>query len=312
MNRWLGEHAGDFDVIQVHSNWNYPVAAACRAARRAGVPYVIHPCGMLSEYTWRKSKWKKRAYWWLRERSNIRHAAGFHVTSARERAEVSRLGVTVPIEVIPLGIGNDAWDTPVEANWLRAQCPQAAGRPIVLFLSRLHPVKGITDFLLPALARMKTDAFLAIIGGEDEHAPGFALHVKNEVARLGLNGKAALLGPVAPDRRWAAFDGAEVFVLPSHSESFGIVVAEAMARGKPVVVTTGAQIAEHVAAAEAGTVVRPDAGELAASLDRWLAEPSRRAHAGDAGRRYIQQHLTWRRTAEELAELYSRVCRTRA
>jgi len=267
---------------------------------------------MLSEYTWRKSKWKKLAYWWLRERSNVRHGSGFHVTSAGERQELLRLGVTVPIEVIPLGIANDGWDTPVEPDWLRAQCPQACGRPIVLFLSRLHPIKGITDFLLPALARMKTDAFLAIIGGEDEHAPGFARQVIIAVARLGLREKVALLGPVPPERRWAAFDGAEVFVLPSHSESFGIVVAEAMARGKPVVITSGVRFAEHVTASQAGAVVRPDAGDLADSLDVWLCDPSRRARAGEAGRRYIQQHLTWRRTAEELADLYSRVCRTSA
>src|SRR5258708_3450403 len=68
---WLGAHARDYDVIQVHSTWNHPIFAARTAARRAGVPYIIRPCGNLSDYTFRKSKWKKRVYWWLRERSNI-------------------------------------------------------------------------------------------------------------------------------------------------------------------------------------------------------------------------------------------------
>jgi glycosyltransferase involved in cell wall biosynthesis len=310
MSHWLSAHAGDYDVIQVHSNWNHPVAAACRAARRAGVPYIIRPCGMLSDYTWEKSKWKKRAYWWLRERTNIRRAAGFHVTSDDEQQEVRRLGVTTPIEVVPLGIGNDAWDAPVERDWLRAQCPQAGNRPIVLFLSRLHPKKGITDLLLPALARLKSDAFLAVVGGEDAHTPGFTRQIEEEITRCGLGARIALLGAVAPERRWAAFDGADMFVLTSHSENFGIVVAEAMARGKPVVITSGVQFAKHVTASQAGTVVRPDADELAASLDGWLSDPSRRARAGESGRRYIQQHFTWRRTAQRLAELYQRVSRS--
>jgi len=308
LHQWLDVHAGEYDVIQTHSNWNYPVAAACQSARRAGVPYIIRPCGMLSDYTWQKSKWKKRIYWWLRERSNVHHAAGFHVTSEDERHEVLRLRVTVPIDVIPLGIGNDAWDSPVESNWLREQCPQAGKRPILLFLSRMHPKKGIIDFLLPALTRLKVDAFLAIVGGEDDHAPGFIRRVEHEICRLRLSGQVALLGPVSPHRRWAAFDGADLFVLPSHSENFGIVVAEAMARGKPVVVTTGVQFGDHVSACQAGTVVRPDSGALAAALDFWFSDPSRRARAGEAGRQYIQHHFSWRQTAASLASLYRRVC----
>jgi glycosyltransferase involved in cell wall biosynthesis len=309
MASWLAAHAADYDLIQTHSTWNYPTSATCRAARRVGVPYIIRPCGMLSDYTWQKSRWKKRAYWWLRERRNMRHAAAFHVTSDDERQEVLRLGVTAPVEVISLGIGADAWNTPVESEWLRSQCPQAGSRPILLFLSRLHPKKGITDLLLPALAKLKSDAFLAIVGGEDEHAPGFIRQIKEQVSSLNLSNRVALLGPAPPNQRWAAFDGADVFVLPSHSENFGIVVAEAMARGIPVVVTAGVQFAEHVTASKAGSVVRADVGELSASLDAWLSNATRRADARRTGSAYIQTNFNWNRTAKRLADLYHRVCR---
>jgi glycosyltransferase involved in cell wall biosynthesis len=309
INRWLADHAGDYDLIQTHSNWNGPTSAACRAARCAHVPYIIRPCGMLSDYTWRRSLWKKRAYWWLLERRNVRSAAAFHVTSDDERQEVLRLGVTAPVEAIPLGIGNDAWETPVEPDWLRAKCREAGERPILLFLSRLHPKKGITDFLLPAFARLKSDAFLAIAGGDDDHAPGYSRYAAEEITRLGLDAKVKLLGAVPPRSRWAAFDGADLFVLPSHSENFGIVVAEAMARGKPVVVTSGVQFAEHVSRSAGGTVVRPDAAELADRLDSWLNDLPGRARAGESGREYIRNHFTWRRTAERLVDLYHRVRR---
>lgn len=311
MTDWLNSHARDYDIVQTHSNWTLPVAAACRAARRSDVPYVMRPCGMLSDYSWRKSFLKKHVYWWLQERFNVRNASGFHVTSSGERDEVSRLGVDAKIEVIPLGIGSDAWSAPVEPNWLRELCPQSGSRPIVLYLSRLHPKKGITDFLLPAFRRLKTDAFLVIAGGDDDHAPGFTQQVQAEVIRLGLQDKVALIGAVERGRRWAAFDGADLFALPSHSENFGIVVAEAMARGKPVVISNGVQFCEHVTASNAGEVVSLDVEILAASLDSWLGDASKRERAGQLGKQYIQKNFTWARTAERLVELYSQIRRAR-
>jgi glycosyltransferase involved in cell wall biosynthesis len=309
LNRWLRREARQYDLIQIHSLWNAPVAAACSAARAARVPYVIRPCGMLSAYTWQRSKWKKRLYWWLRESENVHHAAGFHVTSDDERAEVMRLGVTAPVDVIPLGIGDEAWQEPTDPNWLRSQCPQAGRRPILLFLSRLNPKKGIVDLLLPALRRMKNEAFLAIVGGEDERAPGFRTQIEKEIRDLNLCDRVALLGPLSGKKRWRAFDGCDLFILPSHSENFGIVVAEAMARGKPVIVTTGVQFGEHVRASGAGEVVRPEPVEVAATCDRWLSDSSQRARAGEAGRLCIRQNFTWQRTAERMTELYDRICR---
>jgi glycosyltransferase involved in cell wall biosynthesis len=99
-----------------------------------------------------------------------------------------------------------------------------------------------------------------------------------------------------------------LFVLPSHSENFGIVVTEAMARMKPVVVTDRVQIAGHVTASQAGSVIHPNSGELAACMDSWLADSSRRRSAGELGRRYVGEQFTWPRAAERLASLYERLC----
>jgi glycosyltransferase involved in cell wall biosynthesis len=305
---WLKTHARDYDLVHVHTNWNFPVAAACRAAMRAGVPFVISPHGMLSKYTWSRSRWKKAVYWRLVERRNVFRSAGFHVTSEEERREVLELGVHVPIGMIPLGIDDEAFDVPTQATWLRTQCPEAGNREIVLYLSRLHPKKGITDFLLPALARLQSNAFLAIVGGEDVHAPGYTSMIEKEVARLGLQERVKLLGPVPPDQRWAAFDGADVFVLPSHAENFGIVVPEAMARAKPVVVTTGVQFAEHVRRSGAGTVVPAGVTELAAALDSWLCDEAARRRAGELAKAYVRKHFSWRQTAEKLVGLYHNIC----
>ena len=147
----------------------------------------------------------------------------------------------------------DAWDVPNDPCVLSAMCgPNAVGRPILLFLSRIHPKKGIADILLPALARSKSNAFLAIVGGADSHEAGYLETVRREIERLGLAERVALLGPIAAAQRWHLFDGAAAFVLPSHSENFGIVVAEAMgARAAPWWFPTLFQAAEHVRARRA-------------------------------------------------------------
>jgi glycosyltransferase involved in cell wall biosynthesis len=309
LRAWLDLNVPRYDVIHTHSSWNFPAYAAALAARRHRKPLVYRPCGMLSDYTWSRNRAAKFAYWLARERANVATAAAFHCTSDAEAGEVRRhRAARGEVYVIPNAIDAAAAQAPVRKDALRERCgPRAAGRPIVLFLSRLHPKKGLTDLLLPALAKMTTPAFLAIVGGPDDHAPGYEECVRQAIERFGLAGRAAMLGPVPPDERWAMFDGADLFVLPSRAENFGIVVVEAMARGCPVVITEGVQLGGHVLAAQAGAVVPFDVGQWAITLDAWLADAPRRAGAGDAGQLYVQDHFNWGRTAERLAEVYRQV-----
>jgi glycosyltransferase involved in cell wall biosynthesis len=309
LDRWLLDNAPRFDVIHSHSSWNAPVHSAARAARRHRIPLVYRPCGMLSDYTWTRGRLAKWAYWLARERANVQTAAVIHCTSEGEATEVRRYRtVRGRVEVIPNGVEASAWTVPEDPDTLRRRCgPAAHKRPIVLYLSRLHPKKGLTDVLLPALQAMTKDAFLAIVGGEDDHSPGYEKVVRSEVERLGLTGRVALLGPVAGAERWAMFDGADVFALPSHSENFGIVVAEAMARGCPVLVTDGVQAHEHVTRASAGEVVRPDVKEVAIGLDRLLGTAAH--ETGLRGRAYAQEHFQWDGIAKRIAKVYRSLTR---
>ncbi|HZY86341.1 MAG TPA: glycosyltransferase [Gemmataceae bacterium] len=303
---WLRRHAGDYDVLHVHAVWGHATAAACRAARRAGVPVLLRPCGMLSDYSRRRSAWRKALYWRLVERPNLAAVRLFHATSAAEGRELEGLGLGVPAEVIPLGVDPQAWSQPRDPGALRERCGAAAGgRPVLLFLSRLHPKKGLADLLLPAMARLRGDAFLAVAGGPDEHEPRYADAVRAEVERLGLAGRVALLGAVAPAQRWALLDGAAAFVLPSRSENFGVVVAEAMARGVPVVVSDSVQSCEHVAVADSGRVVPLQVEALADALDGLLAAPELRQEMGRRGQDYARRHFAWPAIAECIAAAYT-------
>ena len=306
LRRWLGRHTSAYDLVHIHAVWSFACSAAGAAARRVGVPYVIRPAGMLSSYTWSRGLGSKRVYWWLWERRTMCHAAAFHATSTEEAREIEAVRPGARATVIPNGVEEAAWNVAADPQALRKLCgPLAGDRPIVLFLSRLHPKKGITDLLLPALARVP-DAFLALGGGPDPHAAGHLEQIRQQIERLGLQGRVAVLGPVPPEQRWQLFDGAAALVLPSRSENFGIVVAEAMARGCPVIVSNAVQAAEHVSAAGAGQVIPLDAAALAEALAPLGAGISLRTQ-GEAGRRYAAAHFRWDKIAEQILELY-RTC----
>lgn len=309
LRNWLNVNAPNFDLVHTHSVWNDPVYAARRAAVRHRKPLVYRPCGMLSDYTWSRNRSAKLAYWLARERGNVRAAAVVHCTSEGEAAEVrAHQAVRGRVEVIPNGVDAAAWTAPADRSELRRRCgPAAAGRPIVLYLSRLHPKKGLTEFLLPAL--VNTPAFLAVVGGPDDHALGYEAEVRDTIARLGLADRVALLGTVSSVERWSMFDGADVFALPSRSENFGIVVAEAMARGCPVLVTDGVQANEHVTRAGAGVVTSTSVDAVADGLNQLLADADTRSEMGNRGRIYVREQFDWDRIAGRLADIYRSLTR---
>ncbi len=117
----------------------------------------------------------------------------------------------------------------------------------------------------------------------------------------------SLLGPIVGDERWSLYDGAAAFVLPSHAENFGIVVAEAMARACPVVVTKEVQSASLVRQAAAGAVVDGGPTEIAAALDALLSDERKRVSAGDHGRDFALRHLQWSSIAERLTSMYHEI-----
>jgi glycosyltransferase involved in cell wall biosynthesis len=306
LNRWLANKIHHYDIIHTHTAWSFLIADVCRAARQHSKPVVYRPCGMLSPYSWAKNRALKYAYWLARERWNVVTAAAIHCTSVGEADEVRAHRVARGrVCVIPLGLDPEAWSTSRDAEALRGLCGPAAGdRPILLFLSRLHPKKGIVDFLLPAFARVNKPAFLAIAGGADESTPDYRGAVESAIDRMGLQGRVAVLGSVASAERWRLFDGAAAFVLPSHQENFGLVVTEAMARGCPVIISDRVQAGDHVIAAKAGSVVPLSIDAFAEAMDALLANASSRAEMGQSSREYARTELGWHRIAKQVYEMY--------
>ena len=225
------------DVLHVHALWEEIQHQAPRAAQRRGVPYVITPHGMLAPWSLAQGglvhRWGKRAYLATRLRKNLDRAAAIHFTTPAERDLVAPMRLAAKSVIEPVGIDFSEFETLPPPDRFRAQYPQLAGRPMVLFLSRLSPQKGL-DVLIPAMIRTNDDVMLVLAGPDYDN---YGARVRGWVSELLLQDRVIFTGMLHGAERIQAFRDADLFVLPSHHENFGIVVAEAMAAGTPVVIS---------------------------------------------------------------------------
>jgi glycosyltransferase involved in cell wall biosynthesis len=305
MGRRLRESMSDFDIVHLHSVYLWPTFAAARAAARARVPYVMTPHGMLIRALIRaKSRWLKTAWINLIERANLARATALHVTAELERTEIRALRLPVPgiVAEVPNGVDWPAQHLPLSATPFAA-LPQ----PFALFLSRINWKKGL-DRLITAWQWVPH--LPLVIAGNDEE--GYRAQLERLAESLGIAARVIFTGPVDDEHKWALYERAELFLLPSYSENFGIVVAEAMLMACPVLVTPEVGISELVKASDSGIVTSNDPVNLAAVINELVADEPRRRELGRRGREAARRQLAWSGVIEQMEELYWSVLDQRA
>jgi len=287
----LASEAESAQVIHAHGLWQAPGLYAAAAAGRARKPLVISPRGMLSPVALSFSKTRKRVAWWLWQQRALRQAACLHATSEAEYRDIRRLGFTNPVALIPNGI-----DLPAEDR------REAGSVRTVLSLGRLHPKKGLPQ-LLRAWARVEhafPDWRLRIAGPAEI---GHDVELKALTHRLGL-ARISIEGAIYVAEKLAAYRDADLFVLPSLDENFGITVAEALAAGTPVISTTGAPWA-GLESEGCGWWVEQGEGPIASALTTAMALPPEQLRSmGAKGRRWMERDFTWQAVAAEMARVY--------
>ena len=282
-------------VVHDHGVWLPANRVAALTARAAGRPLVLSPKGMLSEWALGAKRVKKAVAWRLYQRRTIEAADVFQATAHAEAEDVRRLGFQQPIAVIPHGVHVPSGDEGEGSD------QQSASTRTALFLSRIHPKKGLPD-LIAAWADVQPEGWRLVIAGPDEG--GHRAEVERQVQAAGLGGVVSFAGPVADEEKWDAYRAADLFVLPTHSENFGIVVAEALAAGLPVLTTRGAPW-EALVTHRCGWWVETGAGPIAQALRDATATPPETLRAmGARGRAYVEAHLSWDRAAAEHLALY--------
>lgn len=241
------------DVVHIHSLWGLDDALVAGMARQLGRPYVISLHGVLDLWSLSQQPVKKRTYLGTVGRIMLRHAAAVHCT-AQEELRQARL--TAPIKnpvVIPCALDLSPFlSAGAAASTVAPMSYQSRHR--LLFLSRLHPKKGL-HHLVRAVGKLKVRGFdisLDIAGSGDSDYRSF---ISREIARLGLRSQVRFLGHVTEPSRSMLLAASDIMILPTSQENFGLVLLESLAAGTPVVTTTGVDIHRELSATGAASIV---------------------------------------------------------
>lgn len=280
------------EILHDNGIWLPTNHAAVRAAAARRVPVVVSTRGTLMPWSIRIKAWKKRPAWRVYQKKDAMAASVLHATSEDEAQGLRKIGLTRPIAVIPNGV----WLPPrVEAR------PRTGGPKTVLFLSRIIRNKGLLD-LVAAWAALRPAGWRVIVAGPDEH--GHRAEVEAAVRGAGLAEVMEFVGPVEGDAKWELLRRADLFVLPTHGENFGLVVAEALGCGVPVITTQGAPWADLVTH-RCGWWVDLGVEPLAEALREALAiQDEERFAMGDRGRDLVERRFSWPGVAERMASVY--------
>ncbi|MEA2113924.1 MAG: glycosyltransferase, partial [Thermodesulfobacteriota bacterium] len=261
------------------------------------VPLVISPRGMLEPWARSYRSFKKTIAWYLYQRRDLQAAAVLHATSQQEAENLQALGLSIPIAVIPNGV--DLPDIPVPGT-------RKSKTKTALFLSRVHPIKGLVN-LVQAWATIRPAGWQMLIAGPDEG--GHQAEVEQEIIRQGLTDTFKFIGPVADEDKWELYRSSDLFVLPTFSENFGIVIAEALASEVPVITTRGTPWQE-LETHNCGWWVDIGVEPLAKALEETInLSPEERQAMGRRGRLLVAQNYSWDKIGQEMVAVYEWVLR---
>ncbi len=293
------------DVVHIHSLYLYSTLIASRLASAYRVPYLLRPHGTLDPYIRRRHRLLKTLYHAVAENETLRRAASVHFTSDRER-DLARSALPRGTRtcVIPLGVNL----TDYAMLPRRAVARSSFGLPeeglVCLFLGRLNHKKGL-DILAPAFVRLCDQvphARLLLAGPDDD---GLGEKFVHELAKAGAGDRVLRAGFLDGNGVKRALAAADVWVLPSYSENFGLAVVEAMAAGLPVVITDQVNIWSLVQSAHAGVVTACDVDSFFRGMLEVARQPAELRKAwGANGRSLCEREFGWDRIAERLEEVY--------
>lgn len=285
------------DIVHINCCWMPQCALTQKWAQQSGYKLVVTPHGMLEPWIMKRHYWtRKLPALLLYQKAAIKNADCLHATAESEKENLLKLGYNSRIAVIPNGIDVEA--ITMKRSWNR--------KKQILFLSRIHVKKGI-EFLLEAVAVLKTkmNSYTIHIAGEGEQ--DYIHQLKNKAKELGVDNIIDFCGGAYGEQKWKLFREADVFVLPTYSENFGIVVAEALASGTPVITTKGTpwQDLETYHCGwwtEVGTQPTIEALKMFLYMDEAELETM-----GRNGRRLVEEKYSAKGMAKAMINLYTKL-----
>ena len=285
------------DIVHTNSCWTPVSAMVAVWAKKEGYPVVYTPHGMLEPYAIQRHYWtKKLPAIFLFQKKGINVADLLHATAETEKENLIRLGWNKNIYIVPNCVQIDKISQ--KKSWSRTKN--------ILFLSRVHPKKGV-NFLIEAVAQLKENlaGYKVTIAGFGEES--YISSLKELAAEKGVSEMFDFIGPVFDDNKWDLYKQADLFVLPTYSENFGIVVPEALASGTPVITTLGTPWNE-LNSKHCGWCVEVGTSPLVVALKEFVqCSETELETMGRNGRKLVEEKYTSEAVAAQFMKMYQSV-----
>lgn len=307
LTQWLRQHIKDYDLLHVHGLFSFTPSAAMCIARRAGVPYLVRPSGLLCRWSLQQSRLRKRIFLTLFDRANLNGSAAIEYTAEQEREETADLHLRPPGFLMPYGLHPPPL-IPDSRQQVCAKLRVPADEPMVLFLSRLHPKKGV-QHLIPAAARLLAHRRVTVLVAGSGDAE-YEAELRQAAVAQGVADKIHFIGFATGEWKQTLLQASDLFVLPSYSESFAIAVMEALAAGTPVITTPGVPLALLIQKFDLGWICQPETASLAGALTTGLdslADTAGTRKRRERARHLIAKNFAWSTIAHRLNQIYEAV-----
>lgn len=283
------------DIVHVNCCWTPDCAMIQRLAQKRGYKVVLTPHGMLEPWIIKRHYWTRKVpALWLYQKAAVQRADCVQATAESERNNLLKLGYNSNIKVVRLGI--DAESIEMKRSWKKSQQ--------ILFLSRVHVKKGI-NFLVEAadVLRNELQGYKILVAGEGD--ADYVEAMKRMISDRGLQDIVQLIGGVYGDEKWRLFQTSDFFVLPTHSENFGLAIAESLASGTPVITTVGTPWSD-LNSSEAGAWIEIGTEPLVETLRKFLSLSEDELETmGRNGRKLIETKYSAHVMAEQMMEVYN-------
>ncbi|MDF5728824.1 MAG: hormogonium polysaccharide biosynthesis glycosyltransferase HpsP [Rhizonema sp. PD38] len=306
--KWLNRHAREFDLAHIHALFSPVSTVAATVCRISKLPYILRPLGTLDPADLRKKKQLKQLYAAILERPNLAGAAAIHFTSVQEAKISERFGVATQDLVIPLGVIPPQFPMKKGGSVVQSKYGIPEDVPLLLFMSRIDPKKGL-NILIPALEKLLETGlnFHFVLAGTNPQDPDYEQQIKAQIQASPMRSHTTITGFVTGELKSALLAAADLFVLPSYYENFGIAVAEAMVAGTPVVISDQVHICQEVRDSKSGWVSTMDVASLTELLQIALQNPDERQRRGLRAREYALKNYSWNAIAHQTIQAYHQI-----
>lgn len=297
----------DYDIVHVSPVWNFTVLAGSLASILGGKPYVLSPRGTLYPETISfGTSWAKKTYLNIIAKHYLKRAV-LHFTAEDEREKVMEfIGLDCRSFVIPNGINVSEFNNLPSKKSFICRYPDMSDKKYVLFLGRIDPKKGL-DILIDAFYKLSVDynnLYLVVAGPDNS---GYGREIHGCIQRYGLDRKVIFTGMLTGYDKLSAFVDAEMFVLPSYSENFGMAVAEAMACGCPVVISDKVGIYREIEENNAGIIVQTSADSVYNGIKKLLDDNDLRRRIAENGKQMVMKYYDIDKVSGRMIEIYERI-----